>query len=34
MSGYTVAWLVTAGVAVSAALVMALAGRQVALSRR
>jgi predicted MFS family arabinose efflux permease len=34
MSGYTVAWLVTAVVAVSAALVMALAGRQVALSRR
>jgi MFS family permease len=34
MSGYTVAWLVTAVVAISAALVMALAGRQVALSRR
>jgi predicted MFS family arabinose efflux permease len=34
MSGYTVAWLVTAVVALGAALVMALAGRQVALSRR
>ena len=33
MSGYTVAWLVTAAVALSAAGVMALAGRQVALSR-
>jgi predicted MFS family arabinose efflux permease len=33
MSGYTVAWLVTAGVALSAAFVMALAGRKVALSR-
>jgi predicted MFS family arabinose efflux permease len=33
MSGYTVAWIVTAAVALSAACVMALAGRQVALSR-
>jgi MFS family permease len=34
MSGYTVAWLVTAAVALCAALVMGLAGRQAALSRR
>jgi predicted MFS family arabinose efflux permease len=33
MSGYTVAWLVTAAVALAAAFVMALAGRQVALTR-
>jgi predicted MFS family arabinose efflux permease len=33
MSGYTVAWLVTAAVALAAAFVMALAGRRVALTR-